>query len=174
MKKFLSLILITLIGATVSFAADKSASGDASFAPSNVKVVYLGNGNGKGVDSLLTTQQCVYGPWGSAVDARGAQFKSLRFIAPTGAMTSGDSVQASYQYVATSRLADTTTGGWVACDTLISAGKTGNFQDISSKSGAYLVFKLKNINAAARTTIMLKRIAVVLVAPSTEYVDVKR
>jgi hypothetical protein len=89
-------------------------------------------------------------------------------------MTSGDSVQASYQYVGTKNLADTTTGGWVACDTLIAVGKTGTTKDISALTGAYIVFKLKNINAAARTTIMLKRVEVVLVAPSTEYVDVKR
>lgn len=165
-------VVVSSHAASVGLAASVGGSiYDAQSKPSNVAVVQLGTGTGAQYDTIAIAGQNVYGPYNLSVDKSRPQFKGFRLNSLTGTLDSGDSAEVSYQLISGTTLADTAPV-WTPSDTLIATGKLGNYQDISSKTGLAIVFKVKNIDATA--LLVQKKLKVVFQAPSTESVDTKR
>jgi hypothetical protein len=174
MNKILGL-LVVLIAVSAAFAVDKyQAAATPLYGPNNITVLYLGNGTGKGIDSIPTATSNVFGPYSMCGAKNKGKFSSVITAAVPGALSSGDSVQILANVCSGSSILDTVSSSWTALDTMISAGSSSNSLDISAVVGTHIAFKLKNLNGVARTNILLKKVRVLLMSPQTDYVEVNK
>lgn len=113
----------------------------------NTNVIVLAEGRSDTAkDSLTAAKIALFPPF----PLGGSKFKIkpsyFRCYAGSGVVASGDSIEISYQKIASNSIGDTTST-WVAFDTISSGGKAGNVVNISTTPGQSIVFRVKNIDA---------------------------
>lgn len=172
MKKLFGIITVLTIGIATVYAVTIPATGGYWGKPSNTAVITLDTSKAGNTttDSIAAGAAITYGPYNLSVDPSRTGFKSLRAYVPKNALASGDSLQLGYQLLAGGSASDTGTT-WSVIDTLIDA-KRSSAVDISSLPGVSIMFRILNIDASKVG--QKKKIKIVFLAPSTDYVDTKK